>query len=81
MDPKYIANLQPLLKHENFNVEKMKSASAVAASLCAWVLAMDKYYSISLVVGPKKLALGVAEKEYAELNEQLNAKKENLRIV
>lgn len=81
MDPKRVEKLQPLLAHENMNVEKMKSASTVAASLCAWILAMDKYYNISLVVGPKKLALGIAEKEYAELNATLNAKKENLRIV
>lgn len=42
---------------------------------------MDKYYNVSLVVKPKKAALAVAEKEYAELNAELNIKKENLRVV
>ena len=59
----------------------LKGINAVAASLCAWLLAMDKYYRVSLVVKPKKESLAVAEKEYAELNAALNEKKENLRIV
>ena len=42
---------------------------------------MDKYYRVSLVVKPKKASLAVAEKEYAELEAELNIKKENLRIV
>lgn len=62
-------------------IDFVKTKNAVAGSLCAWVLAMDKYYNVSLVVKPKKAALAVAEKEYAELNAELNIKKENLRVV
>ena len=42
---------------------------------------MDKYYSVNLIVIPKKASLAIAEKEYAELSAALNKKKENLRIV
>lgn len=53
----------------------------MAASLCSWALAMDKYYRVNLVVIPKKASLEVAEKEYAILEANLNEKKENLRVV
>ena len=81
IEPRLIENIQKFITHENFTLELLKKVNGVAASLCAWVLAMDKYYNVSLVVKPKKAALAVAEKEYAELNSQLNIKKENLRIV
>ena len=59
----------------------MKTINGVAANLCAWVLAMDKFYNVNLIVIPKKASLKVAEAEYAELSEALNIKKENLRLV
>jgi len=81
MDAKKIDRIQPFITHENCTVAHLKGINAVASSLCAWVLAMDKYYRVSLVVKPKKESLAIAEKEYAELNSALNEKKENLRIV
>ena len=70
-----------MITHENCTVAHLKSINAVASSLCAWVLAMDKYYNISLVVKPKQESLAIAEKEYAALSAELNIKKENLRVV
>lgn len=81
MDPKKIDKIATFLAHENFTVAVMKGINAVAGSLCAWVLAMDKYYRVSLIVKPKKESLAIAEKEYAELSAALNEKKENLRVV
>lgn len=68
MDPKKVDQIQKYITHENCTVEVLKKVNGVAASLCSWVLAMDKYYNVSLVVKPKKAALAIAEKEYAELN-------------
>ena len=81
IDSKKIDKIQPYITHENFTITHLKSINQVASSLCAWALAMDKYYRVSLVVKPKKAALAIAEKEYAELEANLNEKKENLRIV
>jgi len=81
MDPKRVDKIQPLITNENCTVAHLKGINQVAASLCAWVLAMDKYYNISLVVKPKQESLAIAEKEYAALSAELNIKKENLRIV
>lgn len=81
MDAKRIEKIQPFITHEFCTVAHLKNINAVASSLCAWVLAMDKYYRVSLVVKPKKESLAIAEKEYAELNAALNEKKENLRVV
>ena len=55
MDPKRIDKIQPFISHENCTVAHLKGINAVASSLCAWVLAMDKYYAVSLVVGPRRL--------------------------
>ena len=78
---KTIEKLQPLITHENCTVAHLRGINAVAANLCAWVLAMDKFYNVNLIVIPKKASLKIAEAEYAELSEALNIKKENLRIV
>ena len=76
-----IEKLQPIITHENCTVAHLRGINGVAANLCAWVLAMDKFYNVNLVVIPKKASLKVAEAEYAELSEALNIKKENLRLV
>ena len=78
---KKIDRIQQYLKHPNFTKEHLKGINQVAASLCSWALAMDKYYRVNLVVVPKKEALKIAEQEYAVLEANLKEKKENLRIV
>lgn len=79
--PALIEKIQPYIAHENCNSGHLKSINQVAASLVSWVLAMDKYYRVSLIVKPKQAALEVAEKEYAELSAALKEKQANLRII
>ena len=81
LSQKIIDLIKPFTEHEDMNIPKLKGINSVAASLCAWVLAMEKYYNVNLIVKPKKAALAIAEKEYAILNAELNIKKENLRVV
>jgi len=81
MTQKLVDDIQKFITHDNCTVVYMKNINAVASSLCAWVCAMDKYYNVNLIVKPKKAALEIAEREYAELNAELNIKKENLRVV
>ena len=76
-----IKKLKPIIDEEDFTVVRLKAVNTVAGNLCAWVVAMEKYYTVNLIVIPKKASLEIAEKEYAELNATLNEKKENLRIV
>lgn len=57
------------------------SVNKVAANMAAWVLAMDKFYHVNLIVVPKKAQLAVAEKEFNEVNEKLNIKKAELAKV
>ena len=76
-----IKKLQPLITHKTFNAAWLNRINTVASNLCAWVLAMVKYYSFNLIVKPKKASLAIVEKEYAELSAAINEKKENLRIV
>ena len=81
MDASKIDKIQQFITDENCTVAHLQKINAVAASLCSWVLAMDKYYRVSLIVKPKQASLAEAEKEYAILSAALNEKKEALRIV
>jgi dynein heavy chain, axonemal len=49
-----IKKLQPLLSEVNFNETHLKGVNSVAANLASWVMAMDKFYNVNLVVKPKK---------------------------
>mmetsp|Transcript_44339 Transcript_44339/g.32361 ORF Transcript_44339/g.32361 Transcript_44339/m.32361 type:complete len:148 (+) Transcript_44339:632-1075(+) len=51
---------QEILSNPDFEVAKIKNVSEVAANLAQWVVAMDKFYSVNLIVKPKKLALAEA---------------------
>lgn len=55
--------------------------SEVAANLAQWVMAMDKYYNVNLVVKPKKIKLAEAQAKYDEVNGKLKIKQEELRVV
>mmetsp|Transcript_13743 Transcript_13743/g.31844 ORF Transcript_13743/g.31844 Transcript_13743/m.31844 type:complete len:4493 (+) Transcript_13743:136-13614(+) len=64
--------LEPYMQNELFTVEKARSASSMAAGLCAWVRAMAKYHVIAKVVIPKIDALTVKERELAIAQKKLN---------
>ena len=57
----------------------MKKINAVAANMSAWVIAMDAFYRVNLVVRPMKEELKVAEAKFAKVDAELSIKKEALR--
>jgi len=78
---KQIVDLKPYIEHEKFNKESMKNISEVAMGLCEWVLAMNTYYNVNLIVKPKKAQLEIALAKSNEVNAQLKIKQEELRKV
>jgi hypothetical protein len=48
------------LKNPKFELNHLKTISEIAANLASWVFAMDKFYTVNLVVKPKKMALAEA---------------------
>jgi dynein heavy chain len=77
----FIKKLQPVLSEPNFNEAHLKGVNAVAANLACWVIAMDKFYAVNLVVKPKKAQLAVAQEEFAKVNAALDIKKAELKKV
>ena len=76
---KQIKDLAPLLSHENFTIDHMKKINMVAANMSAWVIAMDSFYKVNLIVRPMKEDLKVAEEKFAKVDAELSIKKEALR--
>ncbi|XP_045470082.1 dynein axonemal heavy chain 7 [Harmonia axyridis] len=68
-----------ILNDENFDPDKVKTASTAAEGLCKWVIAMSKYDVVAKVVAPKKLALAEAEGQYNEAMASLEIKRQMLR--
>ncbi len=58
IDPVIIEQLQPLLKHTDFQPAKIKKVSQAAFGLCNWVRAMDTYDRVAKV-GPGQSDCGV----------------------
>jgi dynein heavy chain len=60
-------------------MDHMKGINRVAANICSWVVAMESFYKVNLVVRPMKLELSVAEAKFAKVDAELSIKKEALR--
>jgi hypothetical protein len=50
-------------------------------NLASWVIAMDKFYNVNLIVKPKKAALAEANATYAEIDGKLKIKQAELKVV
>ncbi|RZF38562.1 hypothetical protein LSTR_LSTR006157 [Laodelphax striatellus] len=80
--PKIMKILQEkYLNNEEFDPEKIKTASNAAEGLCKWIIAISKYDAVAKVVAPKKVALAAAEAAYAQCMAQLDIKRAQLREV
>lgn len=65
IQPRIIQRLQEkILVNENFDPEKIKTASNAAEGLCKWVIAIVEYDKVARVIAPKKEALAEAEASY-----------------
>ena len=58
---KTINSVKVVTELEEFRPEVMQKASIAATSMCKWVLAMEKYYRVSVSVEPKRKALEQAK--------------------
>jgi len=81
MSQQVIDKIQPYLKNKDFKPDLVKAVSSALVGLCKWVIAMDAYYSINLIVKPKKEMLAVAEAEYTQCMADLAEKKASLDAV
>ncbi|KOC63714.1 Dynein beta chain, ciliary [Habropoda laboriosa] len=70
--PEVIKAIQPYLKDSEFEPEFVRSKSAAAAGLCAWVINIIKFYGVFCDVEPKRKALAQANAELAAAQEKLS---------
>lgn len=76
-----IKKLQEFLKNPKFELNHLRTISMVAENLAKWVMAMDKYYSVNLIVKPKKAKLAEAQGIYEEIAGKLRIKQSELKVV
>ncbi|XP_075210990.1 dynein heavy chain at 93AB [Lycorma delicatula] len=69
--PEIIKAIQPYLKDSEFEPEFVRSKSAAAAGLCAWVINIIKFYEVYCDVEPKRKALAQANADLAQAQERL----------
>lgn len=60
--------------------EFVKSKSAAAAGLCAWVINIIKFYEVFCDVEPKRKALAAANAELAAASEKLKSIKAQVAV-
>ncbi|KAF7280376.1 hypothetical protein GWI33_006107 [Rhynchophorus ferrugineus] len=78
--PRIMAKLKDqILNDENFDPDKVKTASSAAEGICKWVIAISKYDKVAKVVAPKKAALAVAEEQFNTAMASLEIKRAQLR--
>jgi len=78
---KYIRQLRPYMKMEDFTPEKIKSVSTAATSLCMWVHAMVKYDRVAKTIVPKRKRLEEAEAKLAKVMAELASKQAALKKI
>ena len=76
-----INKLQPYITQEMFNPEKLQTVNKVAANFAVWVLAMDGYYRVNLIVIPKREELKVAQAKYDKISGELKIAQAKLKKV
>ncbi|XP_034234645.1 dynein beta chain, ciliary [Thrips palmi] len=72
--PEIMKAIQPYLKDSEFEPEFVRSKSAAAAGLCAWVINIIRFYEVYCDVEPKRRALAAA-------NAELNAAQDKLAVI
>ncbi|XP_012283270.1 dynein beta chain, ciliary [Orussus abietinus] len=76
--PEVIKAIQPYLKSSDFEPEFVRSKSAAAAGLCAWVINIIKFYEVFCDVEPKRKALAQANADLAAAQEKLGVIKKKV---
>lgn len=78
--PEVIKAIEPYLKDAEFEPEFVRSKSAAAAGLCAWVINIIKFYEVFCDVEPKRKALAAANAELAAAQDKLNSIKKKVAV-
>jgi len=78
--PEVIKAIQPYLKDSEFEPEFVRSKSAAAAGLCAWVINIIKFYEVFCDVEPKRKALAHANAELAAAQDKLSGIKRKVAV-
>lgn len=78
--PEVIKAIQPYLKDSEFEPEFVRSKSAAAAGLCAWVINIIKFYVVFCDVEPKRKALAHANAELAAAQDKLSGIKRKVVV-
>lgn len=78
--PEIIKAIQPYLKDSEFEPEFVRSKSAAAAGLCAWVINIIKFYEVFCDVEPKRKALLQANAELAAAQDKLGVIKRKVCV-
>ncbi|XP_057668614.1 dynein beta chain, ciliary [Diorhabda carinulata] len=76
--PEVIKAIVPYLKDAEFEPEFVRSKSAAAAGLCAWVINIIKFFEVFCDVEPKRKALAAANLELAAAQDKLNSIKKKV---
>ncbi|XP_059474542.1 dynein beta chain, ciliary-like isoform X3 [Neocloeon triangulifer] len=74
-----IKAIQPYLKDKEFKPELIRSKSAAAAGLCAWVINIIKFFEVFCEVEPKRVALADANAELAAAQHKLTLIKQQIQ--
>lgn len=78
--PDIMKAIEPYLKDAEFEPEFVRSKSAAAAGLCAWVINIIKFYEVYCDVEPKRKALAAANAELAAAQEKLSGIKRKVAV-
>lgn len=76
--PDVIKALQPYILDPEFSPEKILAKSSAAAGLCSWVININRFYDVYLIVEPKERALMESEKELKDARDKLTALNQRL---
>lgn len=80
--PRIIQKIQErILTNEEFDPERVKSASSACEGMCKWISALVEYDKVIKVVAPKRAALQEAEANYNAAMGILNQKKTQLSML
>lgn len=60
--------INPYTSQEIFNYDKLQAINKVAANFCSWVKAMEGYYTVNLIVIPKKALLAEAQAKFEKVS-------------
>lgn len=78
--PEVIKAIQPYLKDSEFEPDFIRSKSAAAAGLCAWVINIIKFYEVFCDVEPKRKALAQANADLASAQDKLAVIKRKVAV-